>query len=78
MEHSDLVAIIRRRMERLKLNAPQLHQMLGDQVSRQTVYNFILHGKSARTDTLTAILNALGLTVVERDGNRAKVKRRKP
>jgi len=63
MTHRDLVRQVRRRIDELRLTPYQLHQKLGVAVSKQTVYNFVRQGKIVKSDTLVAILNALGLHI---------------
>ena len=41
----------------------QLHQKLGVKVTKQTVYNFVKHGRIIKSDTLLLVLDALGLTI---------------
>jgi len=50
-------------MNELRLTPYQLHQKLGVAVSKQTVYNFVAQAKIVKSDTLIAILNALGLAI---------------
>jgi hypothetical protein len=64
MTHKQLVAVIRRRMDALNMNPFRLHAELKGQVSKQTVYNFLLHGKALRTDILLLIMNLLDLTII--------------
>lgn len=61
MTHRELVRVVRLRMTRLDMTPYQLHQQLAHKVSKQTVYNFVEHGKFIRTDNLLTILGAVGL-----------------
>jgi hypothetical protein len=65
MTHRELVKTIRQRMKIVELTPYQLHQELGGKLSKQTVYNFLEHGKPVRTDKLLAVLNHLNLAVTE-------------
>lgn len=63
MTHKELLRVINARMVALGLGPRQLAAKLRGKVSQATVYNFVVNGRPARTDTLVAILNVLGLTV---------------
>lgn len=63
MNHRDLVKRVRKRMNELAFTPYQLHQKLEGKVSKQTVYNFVEHGKVIKSDTLIILLDALGMTI---------------
>lgn len=48
-------------MKELSITPYQLHQQLAGKVSKQTVYNFVEHGKIIKSDTLLAVIAELGL-----------------
>jgi hypothetical protein len=64
MTHSALVQCVRRSMKELGLTPAALHQILGGKVSKQTVYNFVTHGRIIKSDTLLVILGELGIEIV--------------
>ena len=64
MSHADLVRHVRKRMKRLAITPYQLHQKLDGKISKQTVYNFVEHGRFIKTDTLLIIMKAVGLTFI--------------
>ena len=66
MTHHVLVRLVRQRMKQMELVPYQLHQRLGKSVSKQTVYNFVNHGRVINSDTLVLILRELGLTISKR------------
>jgi hypothetical protein len=67
MTHLAFVRAMRRRMDELKMTPYQLHRQLKGKVSKQTVYNFVVHGELIRSDTLAAIMTLLDLTVARRE-----------
>jgi len=64
MSHADLVRHVRKRMKHLAVTPYQLHQSLAGKVSKQTVYNFVEHGRVINSDTLLTIIKAVGLTII--------------
>jgi hypothetical protein len=63
MTHNELVKQVRRRMKERGLTSPELHKTLCGRVSKQTVYNFVKHGRVIKSDTLLLVLHQLGLTI---------------
>lgn len=63
MMHNALVKLIRRRMKERGLQPHELAADLHGTLSKQTVYNFVEHGRVIKSDTLLVILNELGLAV---------------
>ena len=71
MTHNSLVSVVRKRLDERKLTPYEFHRQLQKKVSKQTIYNFLEHGKTLRSDTLLILLNALDLRVVhERKSSR--------
>jgi len=64
MKHADLVRHVRKRMKYLAITPYQLHQSLKRKVSKQTVYNFVEHGRVINSDTLLTIIKAVGLMII--------------
>jgi len=64
MSHADLVRHVRKRMKDLAITPYQLHQGLAGKVSKQTVYNFVEHGRVINSDTLLTIIKAVGLMII--------------
>ena len=56
MNHRDLVRRVRKRLSEFGMKPFQLHQKLADKVSKQTVYNFVEHGRVIKSDTLLIIM----------------------
>lgn len=63
MTHSELVKRVRRGMREQGLTAPELHKSLRGRVSKQTIYNFVKHGRVVKSDTLLLVLHRLGFTI---------------
>jgi hypothetical protein len=61
-----MVAAIKARMRELNMTSYQLHQRLKGRVTKQTVYNFVEHGKVVTTESLSAIMDVLQLTIDEK------------
>lgn len=51
-------------MKHLAITPYQLHQSLAGEVSKQTVYNFVEHGRVINSDTLLTIIKSVGLTII--------------
>lgn len=72
MTHKELVSQVRRRLRDKGITTYELHQRLQAKVSKQTVYNFVIHGKVIKSNILVAILSELGLAVTwHRRGKRS-------
>ena len=54
-------------MDSLNMKPYELYQRLQHEVSKQTVYNFVAHGKVIRTDLLAAVMREIGLAIVVRN-----------
>ena len=67
MTHAQLVSTVRRRMRQLGMTTYRLHQLLSGRVSKQTVYNFVEHGRGTNSETLAAMMAVLNLTVIGPD-----------
>lgn len=55
-------------MKTLDVGPRQLAAKLRGRVSQATVYNFVVSGKPAKTNTLVEVLTELNLLVVEKGG----------
>jgi hypothetical protein len=63
MTHDALVKLVRRELKAAGLTPADLHRELQGRATKQTVYNFVKHGRVIKTDTLFLVLNRLGLTI---------------
>ena len=63
MTPSELVKRVRTRLKKRGLTAAGLHRSLRGKVTKQTVYNFVKHGRVIKSDTLLLVLKELGLTI---------------
>mgnify|MGYP003579026965 CR=1 FL=1 len=57
--------IVKERMRQLGWNPYKLAKAVDGKVTRQTVYNFVMHGKDMKTTALSHVLAALGLEIRE-------------
>jgi hypothetical protein len=72
MTYREIVRLVRLKMARSDMSKYQLHRKLSRKTSKQTVYNFVEHGKVVRTDNLLAILDAVDLSLILKDKSHAK------
>lgn len=63
MTHNELVKHVRRRIKEMGLTPYQLHKRVEDRLNKQTIYNFIRHGRVIKSDTLLVILAELGFVI---------------
>ena len=75
MTHETIVRAVKQQMAESGMTPYQLHVRLAGRVSKQTVYNFAKHGAVVNSDTLAAILDVLGLTIVAATGRAGKPSR---
>jgi hypothetical protein len=68
MTHDQIVKTVRQRLRAMNITQYELHQRLGQKVSKQTVYNFIEHGKVVRSNVLAAVMTELDLEIRPREG----------
>lgn len=55
--------IVKQQMKAKDMNTYELAKAVRGKVTRQTVYNFVMHGSEMNTKSLAFILEALGLEI---------------
>ena len=57
-------------MDELKVNPNQLSEMLKGKIPRRTIYDFLSCETDARSEVVSAIIEALGLEIVPKQGKK--------